>query len=466
MPDTFQTATEVTPVGLACPVAQQASSRPFVETVQKVHLRSPLPAAPKWGLIAVGSPPLELRRNRMLVRLIKAAAHVLAALVLIGILLVAAAIGDLAISRSQPLTLPSPTGPSLVGRVEYVWVDQGRADSLSDRPAERRELLVWIWYPADVSTDSPTAPYLPPAWADAHDLDQGLARFLEADYSRIRTRSHPNALLASSAVTYPVIIMQPGMGPAVPDYTIFAENLASRGYIVVGLNPTYSSNLLVFPDGRAARPSARGTIRFSPGPETVDQAANRIQEVWAADVIFVMDQLTSMNSEPASVFYRRLALSKIGLFGHSFGGATAVRVCQLDARCAAAADLDGALFSQELGETIHQPVLFMMAEGCTSPCGSSAAMYEQAGGSAYYVVIRGARHFNFGDYPFRQLPLARMLFTRFSLVGSVQPARALDISNAYLLAFFDSSIRGIPSPLLEATSSPYPEVQFARRGPS
>ena len=44
--------------------------------------------------------------------------------------------------------LPAPTGRHGVGRVSFDWVDQGRAEVYSSNPQDRRELVVWVWYPA------------------------------------------------------------------------------------------------------------------------------------------------------------------------------------------------------------------------------------------------------------------------------------------------------------------------------
>ena len=44
-------------------------------------------------------------------------------------------------------TLPTPTGPFAVGREIQDWTDPLAVDTLAPTPA-KRELLVWIWYPA------------------------------------------------------------------------------------------------------------------------------------------------------------------------------------------------------------------------------------------------------------------------------------------------------------------------------
>ena len=51
-------------------------------------------------------------------------------------------------SNATPEPLPDPTGPHAIGRVSYEWVDQDRAEIYSADAEDRRELVVWVWYPA------------------------------------------------------------------------------------------------------------------------------------------------------------------------------------------------------------------------------------------------------------------------------------------------------------------------------
>ena len=44
--------------------------------------------------------------------------------------------------------------------------------------------------------------------------------------------------------------------------------------------------------------------------------------------------------------------------------------------------------------------------------------------------------------------------------ASLSGARSLDITRAYVRAFFDQHLRGRPQALLDQPSSPYPEVMF------
>jgi len=49
-----------------------------------------------------------------------------------------------------------------------------------------------------------------------------------------------------------------------------------------------------------------------------------------------VNQLENLNAaEPSGKFTGRLDLQRLGMFGHSFGGAQALQFCHDDARCKA-----------------------------------------------------------------------------------------------------------------------------------
>jgi predicted dienelactone hydrolase len=68
-------------------------------------------------------------------------------------------------AASAPEGLPAPTGRHQVGRASFDWVDPARVELYSANPADRRELVVWVWYPAAPSPGAERAAYLPEPWA-------------------------------------------------------------------------------------------------------------------------------------------------------------------------------------------------------------------------------------------------------------------------------------------------------------
>ena len=64
-------------------------------------------------------------------------------------------------AQSAEVTMPQPTGSYAVGRTIYEWSDSSRAERYSDDPAAKRELQVWVWYPAEPASGAQPDAYLP-----------------------------------------------------------------------------------------------------------------------------------------------------------------------------------------------------------------------------------------------------------------------------------------------------------------
>ncbi|HEX5505578.1 MAG TPA: hypothetical protein VFW96_23365, partial [Thermomicrobiales bacterium] len=211
-------------------------------------------------------------------RLVRVALRVVAAGAVLGVVLLGALVAWLWVARGQAVALPAPAGPYAVGRTAYDWVDAARPDPFA--PGTSRELLVWVWYPAAPAPGAAPAPYMSQAWANLRQSGIGALFFQRAD--RIQAHAVADAPLAPARARYPVLILEPGLGRAPMDYTTLAEDLARRGYVVAGVCPTDSTDVL-FPGGRAVR-----SVDAARDGAALDQ----LVEVWAGDVRFVMDRLT------------------------------------------------------------------------------------------------------------------------------------------------------------------------------
>ena len=390
----------------------------------------------------------------------------LAALLLGGVAGVLALVTYTVMTR-RPTVLPAPTGTAQVGRMRLDWVDASRADPLAGAPGVPRRLPVWIWYPASVSPGSQPAPVLPADWRAAESRGQGIleraANLVLSPLVKpppVRSHAYLGAQPAPAPRAFPVLVMQPGMGQAVPGYTVLAENLASHGYVVIGVNEPGSSDLVVYADGSVARATPRGSIADNAGPAEVARQMNALGPIWRADAVFVLDQLERLNRDPASPFAGRLDLARVGLFGHSFGGASALAVCQQDSRCRAGADLDGTPLDASLGHPLPRPFLFV-TEGYKHGCAADTSCrplwqgYQEASGPAVLVSIAGARHSNFQDVDLSFSGLGRFVLGRTGVVGTIEPARALAITNAELVTFFGQYLSGGGAP---RPWPPFPEV--------
>lgn len=263
---------------------------------------------------------------------LKRLVRLLLLVLLVIVLVIISGVAYIEIRRHQMLVLPQPSGPYAVGRMEYDWTDPSRMDPLASRPGIKRELVVWAWYPASRIPGAHPAPYLPPKWASLLGQQHTLFGLSTAQSSdSIQTHSVEQAPLIPGTVRFPVLIFEPGLGSLPTEYTTLLEDLASHGYVVFAITPTYSSDV-VFPDGRVVKATPAGKLNTNANPQT---AANQLVNLWSQDVIFVMDQLTRLNATPGNRWSQRLDLTRLGVFGHSFGGTAAAQVCSMDARCKA-----------------------------------------------------------------------------------------------------------------------------------
>lgn len=394
------------------------------------------------------------------------------ALAVLLVVALAAVLIALEVRRHSIVALPAPTGPYAVGRIAYDWTDQSRADPFAPERNARRELVVWIWYPATTAPGAKPGPYLPAAWAGALDGQHGLGAVLFQSYDAVRAHAIVHATLSPRRTRYPVLILEPGMGKIPADYTTLAEDLASHGYVVAGITPTYSASVVVFPDGRTVQ-SVPGATAEDPSyttPAAMRRGLNRLETVWARDVVFVMNRLSTLDAANGSMFRGRLALARMGVFGHSFGGATAAQVCSADVRCKAGIDIDGDPYGSVTRTGISVPFMFIHSEtqgasDCYShPCIDSerdlrAMLRGTPAGAGYILSIKGARHFNATDDAVLFSPLRPM-----GLLGPISGARGLRITAAYVRAFFDTYLEHKASSLLRGPSRAYPEVRFAMPG--
>jgi predicted dienelactone hydrolase len=245
-----------------------------------------------------------------------------------------------------------------------------------------------------------------------------------------------------------MLIFEPGLCNIPTQFTALLEDLASHGYVIFAITPTYSSDVVVFPDERVATAKPAGSLE---DVADLQAAGNRLVTVWAQDVIFVMNRLEQLDATPGTMWSQRLDLARLGVFGHSFGGATVAQVCHMDARCKAGIDIDGDLFGNVVQTGLEKP--FMVIQSDKGSCSDSdCRMFQQEThailstvpqGERYSISISGMKHFNFTDYAVTFSPLRA-----FGLLGSIDGARGLEITRVYVAAFFDTYLNKLSSPLL------------------
>jgi dienelactone hydrolase len=400
-------------------------------------------------------------------RLIQRLARIAAALAVIAVVGVTLLFALVWREHRTEITLPAPTGHFAVGRTTYTWINPAGADELAESPA--REIVVWLWYPSRTTPSPTTAEYLPAPWRSALAEHSGvlMSGFLTRDLSLVRTHSTSDADISDEQSSFPVVIMRAGGAALTTDYTTLAEDLASHGYIVVGLDAPYRTFVVSLPQNRVVvRPSTNDPENLQ--ADQANRLINKLLLMWISDIKFVVSQLESLNgADPSGKFTGRMDLQRLGVFGHSFGGAQALQFCHDDSRCKAGIDLDGAPYGSVVQEGLKQPFLFVFSDHSHESLDPASrqihdnieSIYGRLPNGRFLVTIRGAHHFSFSDQALLKSQYLTKLLTSVIGFGKLDSRRGLAITSGYVHTFFDVYLKGAPATVLTNVSTQYPEVQ-------
>ena len=402
--------------------------------------------------------------------LIRRIRRVFAGLAIFCVFGIAALLGSLWLERGSDLTLPLPTGPFAVGRMIYDWTDNSKVDGLAPLPGTSRELLVWIWYPSAAGQAVATDDYVPAQMRAAAAPLGGPLRLLTRDLSRVHAHSIPNTDPSPRLQSYPVVIMRAGASLEVWNYSTLAEDLASHGYVVVGFDAPYRTFTVVFPDSRTMRrtPENNPELCLEKTGELRDRCANRLLTAWTEDIAFVLDRLQQLNASDASgKFTGRLDMTRVGVFGHSFGGAAAALFCQEDARCKTGIDVDGAPHGSVIQAGINRPFMFLLSDHSheSDPDGSQIeanirSIYDRLPpDERAFIEIRGANHFLFSDDGALLKSHIVMRTLRMLGIVGIDGRRQLAVTAYCLRSFFDAYLRGAGASQFKILSPLFPEIE-------
>jgi dienelactone hydrolase len=388
----------------------------------------------------------------------------------LGILGMGTLLGALWLERRTDITLPAPTGPFPVGRTTYAWRDDTKTDTLAPISGTKREVLVWIWYPAAVG-QSPaiTDDYLPPSWRTAVESTRGtVIKILTRDLARVHAHSLRDVGISLERPSYPVVIFRGGASAQVTNSSTLAEDLASYGYVVVGIDAPYRTTVVVLPDGRLIQRTPDNDPELVSGQDLI-RRATKLLTAWTADIGFVLDQLERLNTaDPSGKFTGRFDLTHVGVFGHSFGGAQAAEFCHEDSRCKAAIDIDGAPLGSVVQTGLHQPFMFLFSDLGDFSSDAEVAGIQKDVQSLYdhstpdrrlRVSIRGANHFTFSDDG--ALLKSRVVRGTLHAFGRlrIDGRRQLAVTAYCVHSFFDAHLKQTALSQFQISSPLYPEIR-------
>ena len=369
-----------------------------------------------------------------------------------------------------PVPKPFPiTGPYQVGTRVIHFVDPNRKELYGTDPNAPREFMAQVWYPAEPGKQNQQAQWMPdiqfagPAIANTLDLPAFALDHLQ--YVK------GNAFLEAPPLTkingFPVLIFSHGWDGFKEQNIFQVEELASHGYVVIGINHTYGATLTVFPDGRQV-PINHEALPSDVSEEEYDLASHLLVGQWIGDMGWVLDELENWNQADAEWFLaEKLDLKKVGILGHSTGAGASIGFCLVDIRCRAVLAMD--LWAEPIrpeiqGLSLTQPALIMHSENWDSldhpenNYGLIGTLVDKASDDVFEITLKGTKH-----YDFSSLPLLSPLTRNLGLKGPIKGDLVLEIINAQSVAFFDRYLGADASVSLEELSQEYPEVLFGVR---
>jgi dienelactone hydrolase len=327
--------------------------------------------------------------------------------------------------------LPRPTGAFAIGRTSYTW------DGIS----------AWVWYPADLS--APAADYLPPAirteWERARPA---FINFLTRDLAKVHGHSGQDVAISHAQPHYPVAILRSGGSGSALTFSSLAEDLASHGYVVVGLDMTTTAN----PEQCVGRADD-------------EECATKIMAPLIDGIGRALDNLERINRDDPRIA-GKLDLARVGVFGHSFGGAQAAQFCAEDKRCKAGINIDGRPFGSVIRTGILAPFMFLLSDHGTPDDAVSQrilsqiqAIYErQPRDTRVRVAIRGAHHFTFSDDgALLKSGLFRGLLRLFGLLR-IDGRRQVEVTAYLVRTFFDAHLKGTSRSWGGPPAAAFPEI--------
>src|SRR4051812_25391043 len=313
------------------------------------------------------------------------------------------------------VTPPPPTGPAPVGLERLTLTDHHRAERLAPGGGSRL-IPLRVWYPAAQAGSAPGEVLTPAEQRTYESVFELPAGALDGIGSTTTAGASP------AAGKHPVILLSPGWGNTSGVHDAQASDLASHGYVVVGIDHPGDTPAVDAGGGRI--------LTMNPAGERI-QNKSAVQRV--ADVRYVLHHLGAVHG--AGQLDRR----RIGVYGHSMGARATAAAMYYEPSIRAGVNLDG---------LADEPVL---SHGLDQPYAIGSGIHPQDDGDTLDKIVATLRHHLRGPHPLRIFDTSEHagftdnvwlvpqlgLPTEGQELGTVTPAAAISGQRAFLREFFD-----------------------------
>ncbi len=262
--------------------------------------------------------------------------------------------------------------------------------------------------------------------------------------------------------TYPLLVFSHGAyGIKDSNSSTFAE-LASHGYVVVSIDHPYHSFYTRSEDGTVIMVNSdfsQEVENKNKGVYSNEEQYNIIQK-WMKlrtdDMNFVIDTILKKAKNDNNPIYQHINTEKIGVFGHSMGGAASVWLSRERDDVRAVVNIDAPFFS-ELVYNKADDNFVASSKAYTTPLFNiySDDVWRQLDSTPVYVAnklnnkqfegaytthFKGAKHLSLTDLQLFSPILANTLQGG---KANIDPYYCIEMENELILQFFDYELKGI-----------------------
>lgn len=317
-------------------------------------------------------------------------------------------------------TLPKPTGKYDVATASFTYTDESRIETFTNT-GEKRKVNVEFWFPK------------------------------------------------AAEGSYPLVLFSHGTGGIKTSNGSTFIDLASNGYVVCSIDHPYNSLFTIGDDGKFVRiDSGYWQEYMDLVNHTVDAAARyQLTAKWlalrTADMNFVIDTILAQAKERnAAAVYRLIDPMKIGVMGHSLGGAESAQVARERSDISAVINLDGDLFGEYVAfengaEVLNDkpypvPILNLYADDMKRglddiPNAQDVVASEHVLTTAPHghdVYLPGTNHFSLTDLALASPFMVSMMTNVVpgASGGGADPFDTIEKMNGIVLQFFNVYLKG------------------------
>jgi dienelactone hydrolase len=325
-----------------------------------------------------------------------------------------------------PYHMPQVTGIHQVATITYSYTDENRIETFTNT-GESRKVNIEFWYPQDAELPSDTG------------------------------------------VKYPLVVFSPGSFGTRSSNTSTYLELASNGYVVCSIDHPYHSFYTVDSEGNSVwvDSSFLQEVMDANTGKYDEETDFKLTQKWMSlqkeDINFVLDTIIAHTKDAHSgEVYSLIDTQKIGLIGHSLGGAASAQVARerddIDAVINLDADLIGEYLDYVDGKTVINdkiypvPLLTIYTDDMMRVIAKVTDQDRVVAGrqvtenapDAHEIYIAGTNHFSLTDLPLLSPFLVAMINSSANIGGGHEADKyaILEQMNGIVLEFFNVYLNG------------------------